>query len=87
MLYRIYTTGSTDTYGQLYNSNGVLLKSDDDSGDGTNFMLKYSLTKGNTYYIKIRHFSSSKTGSYELNIHDDSLNPPPREIQSISDLE
>lgn len=74
-LYRIYTTGSTDTYGQLYNSAGVLLRSDDDSGTGNNFLMKYSLTKGNSYYIKIQH-SNNGTGSYVFFIHDDAINPP-----------
>lgn len=74
--YTIQTKGSTDTYGQLYNSTGVLLSSDNDSGDGMNFKIRYFLTTGNTYYISVRHNNSSMTGSYSLYVHDDFYFPP-----------
>ncbi|MCP5527885.1 MAG: PPC domain-containing protein [Verrucomicrobiales bacterium] len=60
-----YTTGSTDTYGYLYNAAGTQLASDDDSGEGYNFALSYPVTTG-TYYVKVRHYSSTGTGPYTL---------------------
>ena len=61
--YVIYSTGSVDTKCYLYNSSGSQITSDDDSGDGTNFRLSYSLTAGTTYTFGIRYYSSSTTGT------------------------
>ncbi len=61
-----YTTGSTDTYGYLYSASGSILDSDDDSGQSYNFSISYSVTPFTDYYIKVRHYSSSGTGSYTI---------------------
>lgn len=58
------TTGTTDTYGTLFDSAGNLLLENDDS-DGRNFRLAWPVTAG-TYYVEVRHYSSSGTGSYQL---------------------
>lgn len=58
---KIYTQGSLDTYGRLYNSNKSLLASDDDSGSGNNFSITYNLTAGTLYYIWAAGYSSSGT--------------------------
>lgn len=60
----VNTTGSTDTYGHLLNSAGVELAANDDS-IGTNFRISYNVTAG-TYYVRVRHYSSSGTGAYVL---------------------
>ncbi|MCX8129652.1 MAG: DUF4855 domain-containing protein [Clostridia bacterium] len=65
--YTIYSTGSTDTYGHLYNSSQSELASNDDNS-ASNFLISYSLTAGQLYYVKVRHYSSSGTGEYTLNI-------------------
>jgi len=57
--YKFYTTGSKDTMGYLYSSSKSQLKSDDDSGDGSNFMISYKLTGGQTYYIATKLYSGS----------------------------
>lgn len=59
------TTGSTDTYGTLYNSSGAVLASNDDYNGSHNFRLVNTLVAG-TYYIGVRHYSSTGTGSYAL---------------------
>ena len=60
----VYTTGSTDTYGYLLDSNGnELIKSDDD-GDGRNFSLSWNVSAG-TYYVRVRGYNSS-VGNYVL---------------------
>ncbi|MBR2476608.1 MAG: leucine-rich repeat domain-containing protein [Clostridia bacterium] len=60
--YRFYTTGSKDTLGYLYSSSKSQITSDDDDGDGNNFMIEYDLTAGQTYYIGIKLYSG--TGSF-----------------------
>lgn len=60
-----YTSGSTDTYGSLLNSNCTIIKSDNDAGDGSNFNFMY-LVKAGTYYVSVRHKSTSGVGSYNL---------------------
>ena len=66
--YIIYTTGSTDTKGYLYNASQTQLAySDDASISGRNFALKYNLTAGATYYIYVGAYSTY-TGTYTLEI-------------------
>ena len=62
--YIFYTTGSTDTKGYLYNSSYTQLAYNDDNA-GINFGMKYSLTAGQTYYIKVTGYGST-TGAYTL---------------------
>ncbi len=66
--YTIETTGSIDTFGHLYNSSQTQIATDDDSGDGNNFRITQNLTAGQTYFIKVRHFNTSGTGSYTLRV-------------------
>ena len=61
----VYTTGSTDTRGALQNSSGSNLATDDDGGSGNNFRIERSVNSG-TYYIQVRGYSSSTTGSYTV---------------------
>jgi len=67
-----YTTGSSDTYGYLSASAtwdsssrapSTYLKQDDDSGDGNNFSIKYDVTAGTTYYVYVRLYSNTVSGS------------------------
>lgn len=62
----VFTTGNTDTYGELRDSQGVLLDSADDDSD-LNFRISRSVPAG-TYYVAVRHFSPSGTGNYSLNV-------------------
>lgn len=63
---RLRTTGTMDTYGELYNSSGTLLASDDDSGTDLNFDITHMGLPSGTYYVRVRGYSSSTTGSYTL---------------------
>ena len=65
--YRFYTTGSIDTYGELYQGS-TLITTNDDAGDGTNFAISYTLTAGAVYRLKVRGYSSSTEGSYNLRV-------------------
>jgi hypothetical protein len=76
--YTIQTYGSTDTYMDLYQSNQTtLITSDDDGGSGTNARISRTLSAGTWYYVKVRGYSSSTTGSYSIDVKGTvTLNPP-----------
>lgn len=64
--YTIQSTGSGDPYATLYNSSKSSITSNDDGGNGNNFLISYSMTAGETYYIAVRYYSSSTTGSFTV---------------------
>jgi len=72
----VNSTGSTDVYGHLLNSTGGQITADDDSGEGYNFRVSQSVAAG-TYYIRVRHYSSSGTGAYGLQVAFTPTAPPP----------
>ncbi|MCY4058444.1 MAG: TonB family protein, partial [Gammaproteobacteria bacterium] len=59
------TTGDMDTVGVL-SGNGVQVE-DDDGGSVTNFLIRESVSPG-TYYVQVRGFADSATGSYRLHV-------------------
>ncbi|MCB4751060.1 MAG: PPC domain-containing protein, partial [Sulfurovum sp.] len=61
----VYTTGSGDTVGTLYNPSSARPVSDDNSGTDRNFRISQIVTAG-TYYIKVKYYFASKIGSYSL---------------------
>lgn len=63
----IYTTGSTDTRGKLYDTNCILspLQSNSDSGDGANFLISRDLAEG-TYWVEVSHQTGGGSGAYEF---------------------
>ena len=62
---RASTTGSTDTIGHLYDSDGMELATDDNTGTDGNFNFSHSITAAGTYYVRV---TSSSTGSYSLTV-------------------
>ncbi|ADL50676.1 papain-like cysteine protease family protein [Clostridium cellulovorans] len=60
------TTGTTDTYGEVYDINGNLIASADNGGEGNNFKIQFTSPAYTQYYVKVTH-SSNGTGSYTLN--------------------
>ena len=62
-----YTTGSTDTYGSIWDDSGSVLAENDESGERSNFLVFTSVDAG-TYYIEVRGYSSSTTGNYTLHV-------------------
>lgn len=64
--YTIQSTGSGDTYATLYNSSKSSITYNDDGGNGNNFLISYSMTAGETYYIAVRYYNSSTTGSFTV---------------------
>ena len=61
----VHTTGRLDTKGQLEDSAGAVLASDDDGGDGYNFRLAHAVSAG-TYYIKVEGYDATTTGGYTI---------------------
>lgn len=59
-----------DTYLYLRNPAGTVIKSDDDSGGGTNSRISFTLPAGTagTYTIEATSYASSRTGAYSLTL-------------------
>ena len=57
--------GSTDVKGAIYNQDGRLLATDDDSGDGLNFLV-LDLVDPGTYYLRVTGARASTSGPYSL---------------------
>jgi hypothetical protein len=74
-IYTIQTKNATfDTYGYLYSSNKVLIGEDDDHGIGNNFRISYKITSPGTYYVAVKGWSSSASGSYDLLVNFNAKN-------------
>jgi hypothetical protein len=67
--YRIETQGPSDVVITLLgpDSQTTPIATDDDSGVGTNALLMRSLQPG-TYFVRVRHFSPTQTGSYSISV-------------------
>ena len=61
---RVWTTGETDTIGELFNSAGQKMVENDDSADDVNFSLIQNVSVG-TYYVVVQNYGNS-TGSYQI---------------------
>ncbi|MCB9674613.1 MAG: serine protease [Alphaproteobacteria bacterium] len=60
------TTGSTDTYGTLYDSAGTVVDQNDDT-TGLNFQVSAEVQPG-VYFLHVRGYSTSTNGAYTLGI-------------------
>ncbi len=65
-----------DPFLNLRNSSGVVVASDDDSGDGLNARVVYTPTSSGTYYVDARSASASGTGVYGVLVTQSSSNNP-----------
>ncbi|MCB4751202.1 MAG: pre-peptidase C-terminal domain-containing protein, partial [Sulfurovum sp.] len=61
----VETTGRIDTNGILYDASGTQIASNENSGTGNNFKITQTVT-ARTYYVKVKHHSTSGTGDYSL---------------------
>jgi hypothetical protein len=65
---KAFSTGSTDTWGRLYNSGSTELASNDDSNGTANFTVQATVTPG-TYYVAVSHYNATGgTGAYGLSV-------------------
>jgi len=63
--YVIKTTGTTDTYGRLYQGTSTYLTANNDSGAGTNFQISRTISTIGWYYVKVTG-NNSAVGSYTI---------------------
>lgn len=61
---KIYTEGTIDTNGRLFNLETSVDVADDDSADNENFEIAHDLTAG-TYYVEVKS-DQGETGSYKI---------------------
>ena len=64
---RATTTGGTNTMGAIYDSGGMQLAADDNSGTDTNFDVSHNITAPGTYYVRVTS-AGSGTGMYRLTV-------------------
>ena len=62
--YVVYTRGSTDTWGELYDERFNRLTQDGASGGGSNFLMSYALQPGRPYYVMV----GGQPGEYSLHV-------------------
>ena len=84
--YTFYTTGPSDTYGELYDGENLdydLVEYDDDSGECLNFRLTYTPERSGTYYLRVHHWCVGRDAEYDLHFSraqtDYNLLPTPYE--------
>ena len=63
----LQTTGDTDTYGRLLDSDGRVLYLDDDRGPGNNFRISTSSLAVGVYYLEVTGHAGA-LGSYSLSV-------------------
>jgi tyrosinase len=80
--YIIETEGPTDVLMSLFgpNSETALITEDDDSGQDRNARIVSNLSAG-TYFVRIRHYETSGTGTYGISVQADAAQPAIPEIQ------
>lgn len=61
-----YSTGSSDTFGRLLDSDMTALEYNDDDGEGLNFRISYNVNAGETYVLQI--------GAYAYDSSDEAFN-------------
>jgi len=69
----VYSVGTVDTYGYLYDEKMVVLSSNDDGNEiDANFSIRYPVKAGKLYYVGIRAFGTV-TGTTTLHIEGKTL--------------
>ena len=68
---RVYTTGTTDTYGTLTRSGSTDTWRNDDSGAGLNFRISVPQAPAGTYHVEVKAFRTTTTGTYTLHVQAD----------------
>jgi len=64
----IETTGRIDTYMELYDADRELLDEDDDGGQNLNARIRYIVEEGKRYFVLVRGYNTSVTGSYGFRV-------------------
>ena len=64
----IDTLGSTDTIGRLLSPTGRVLQEDDDSGQGSNFLIRSSHTLSGEFAVLVQGYSIDTKGDYDIRV-------------------
>ena len=72
---QVQTSGSTDTYGTLFRGSSIVDRNDD-GGSGTNFQITVAEAQAGTWYVEVRGYDSTATGSYRLQVEFSDAPPP-----------
>ena len=75
-LVEAFSSGTTDTHGQLEDAWGNWIDANDDGGIGQNFKLSKALQPG-TYYIRVRGFFTYRSDTYRLHLRVIGAKPQP----------
>lgn len=73
--YSFKTTGTTDTYGELFtnmiydDSTTGRITYDNNSGDGNNFLINHYLNTGQKVYLRVRGANPNVSGNFGFNIN------------------
>jgi hypothetical protein len=62
----VETSGSLDTYIELYDSSRNLLAENDDGGEDANARVEFFASAGRTYLFKVRGYNDEVNGSYRV---------------------
>ena len=62
----IETTGETDTYIEVYDSQNLIIIQDDDGGERINARVDFYVRSGSIYLIKVRGYNNTIAGDYNI---------------------
>lgn len=62
----VYTTGTTDTVGDLLR-DGVQIATDDTTGDGPNFLLRF-VASDSAHHVRVKGWRPTSVGAYTLHV-------------------
>ncbi|MBQ6262094.1 MAG: choice-of-anchor J domain-containing protein [Clostridia bacterium] len=66
--FAVYSSGSSDTYGYLYDSEGNEITRNDDGAGNGQFRIESVLSEGQTYYVGVRLYNSGNTGTFTVHL-------------------
>ena len=64
----VYATSSIDTYGTLTSAGSDFRQTNDDDGEGRNFLIAEENLPAGSYYLEVRGFDTTVTGVYTLHV-------------------
>ena len=72
----VETSGSIDTYLEVYDENDIFLMEDDDSGEGYNAKVEVIVVPGRVYYFVLSGYGSVTAGPFNISVNFSSFPAP-----------
>lgn len=69
-VYVLLTSGTTDTYLELYSTNGATLLYEDDDSIGVCAGISWTCSAAGTYYFKVRGYNGDDVGDYSISVSE-----------------